>query len=265
MVNDSYSRTPEGYFQQINRRLVSLERRLPAVPEIPPPYVPIPVSGTTAERDARFGAPPSTDANRVALANQKPIWYNTDLGWQEGYFAVTGLSGLTARGLVAGTASGWYPTTVGPKITLVPSAAQSIGPGNTFTNFAPPGTGISHRDGGTAWFTYSSGAITVVKGARYAINIRTTHQGGTGMHELIVVRNNTVNDANTLSWMARELGTSAWSQAGLNVRDYGIVAGSDYRIKGVQGTASMGMGGDGTNRFSGEFTIEYTGPDLVTE
>lgn len=64
--------------------------------------------GPTSERDIYFGVP-GTDADRVDLANRRPTWFNTDLGWEEGYFATSGLTGLTAPGTLAGFAAGWYP------------------------------------------------------------------------------------------------------------------------------------------------------------
>lgn len=64
--------------------------------------------GTTAARDERWGVP-TTDAERVTLANQAPTWWNTEKSWMEGYFAPAGLSGLTARPLLAGRPAGWYP------------------------------------------------------------------------------------------------------------------------------------------------------------
>ena len=64
--------------------------------------------GTTSQRDAVYGVP-ATDADRVALANQQVQWINTTKGYTETYYATTGIAGLTARGLLAGHASGWYP------------------------------------------------------------------------------------------------------------------------------------------------------------
>lgn len=64
--------------------------------------------GTTAERDAWYPLP-ATDAERVALANQKIVWFNTDTMWEESYYATTGLSGLTAIGVLTGHPAGWYP------------------------------------------------------------------------------------------------------------------------------------------------------------
>ena len=101
MTNNSYARTAAGMFDTLNRRLTSVERRLPPAP--PPP-----TGGTTAARNVLFGVP-ATDAERVALANQIPTWNNTSTGWLEGYYAETGLAGLTVFGLTPGAASGWYP------------------------------------------------------------------------------------------------------------------------------------------------------------
>lgn len=64
--------------------------------------------GPASERDALFGTP-ATDPARVALANLRPTWYNTEKGYTEGYFAVTGTSGLMVPGLLAGFPAGWYP------------------------------------------------------------------------------------------------------------------------------------------------------------
>lgn len=103
MGNDSYARTAAGMFDTLNRRLTSVERRLPPVPYSPPP-----TGGTTAARNTYYGTP-ATDAERVALANQAPLWNNSSTGWMESYYAVTGLAGLTVFGLTTGAASGWYP------------------------------------------------------------------------------------------------------------------------------------------------------------
>lgn len=64
--------------------------------------------GSAAERDIYFTVP-TTAAERVALANRSPVWFNTDTGREEGYYATTGQLGLTVRGLVAGVPDGWYP------------------------------------------------------------------------------------------------------------------------------------------------------------
>lgn len=62
--------------------------------------------GTTAERDAYFGVP-SGDTAQVALANLRPKWFNTTLGYEEMYIARTAQAGLTVPGMASGTFTGW--------------------------------------------------------------------------------------------------------------------------------------------------------------
>lgn len=90
--------------------------------------------GSTAERDIYYTVPTTLD-ERVALANRKPIWFNTDLGWEESFYVPTGSAGLTARGLVAGSASTWYPTGRGPHATLYSAGPQSRTSAQQFTNY----------------------------------------------------------------------------------------------------------------------------------
>lgn len=61
--------------------------------------------GTTAQRDAFYGVP-STEAEKSALANKYPVWYNQDSYELETYRATTGTSGLIATGITG--PSGWY-------------------------------------------------------------------------------------------------------------------------------------------------------------
>ena len=101
MGNDSYARTPAGMFQDIYRRIREVERRLPPPPIVPAEPPPLPqYGGTTAQRDAYYGVP-ATDPQKVGLSNQRVTWFNTDLGWEESYYAPTGMSGLTVTGLVS--------------------------------------------------------------------------------------------------------------------------------------------------------------------
>ena len=85
-----------------------------------------PVAGTVALRHLTF-PPPTTVADQADLANQQVPWWNTELGWQESYYAPTGSPGLNPPGLVPGVTAGWYPTGDGPSITLVASGVKSVG------------------------------------------------------------------------------------------------------------------------------------------
>lgn len=100
--------------------------------------------GTSAQRDLRF-VPPTTDALRVALANKRLLWFNTEFGWHESYYAPT-LTGLTAPALVAGVPAGWYPVNDGPRAKLTASGPQAHSGGSYFTNWQAMGVGGSWRN-----------------------------------------------------------------------------------------------------------------------
>jgi microcystin-dependent protein len=129
--------------------------------------------GTTAQRDAKFGVPGTAGA-RVALANQQVTWFNTDLGWKERYYEVTGSAGLTAVGLVAGATPGWYPIGVGPYLEL--DAPAEV---NVFIDTVISGWSILYRKGGASWFTMTgTDRANVLKHGRYDIKVWTNQYGG---------------------------------------------------------------------------------------
>lgn len=137
-----------------------------------------PLRGTTAQRDARFGTP-ANDAARVALANRKIVWYNTDLGWEESYYATTGLTGLTAKGLLAGYSSGWFPTGNGPtpEITMNATATFSATTGNYIGGW----NGTVRRFGGDSVFTYDQYGPTIHLPGFYDLDVYTTQGVGSGL------------------------------------------------------------------------------------
>lgn len=96
-MGNSRDRTGKGFLDMIVERLSAVERRLP-----PPP-----LSGPTDRRDLYYPIPADAPG-KLALANKAPIWYNTDLGYWQGYFAPAQV-GLTPRGLAGGNLAGWYP------------------------------------------------------------------------------------------------------------------------------------------------------------
>lgn len=110
--------------------------------------------GTAAQRDARFGVP-NTLATRVALANQKPMWFNVDEGWWESYYTTTGSAGLTARAIVSSAPSGWYPVGPGPKCRVTSEAGSGGKMSLTATwifNLWRFTTAGAFNRGGTTWF-----------------------------------------------------------------------------------------------------------------
>ncbi|WNT44337.1 minor tail protein [Microbacterium phage Mabodamaca] len=137
----------------------------------------------TATRDAYYGVP-TTDAARAALANSRPIWYNTDLGWQESYYAPVGTPGLTAPGLASGVEAGWYPTGLGPEIQVSGSVPIAATAGN-----GVPGWDTVQFTRGASWFLrtgFENGAwdgryIRVLKAGRYDVTINETFTNGSGV------------------------------------------------------------------------------------
>jgi hypothetical protein len=81
--------------------------------------------GSTTLRDTQYGIP-SGAAAIAALANKKPVWYNTTTNMFESYYATTGTVGLTVTGITG--ASGWYPeiSTVAKKVVLATPANHTL-------------------------------------------------------------------------------------------------------------------------------------------
>ena len=84
--------------------------------------------GTTAERDALYPAPGSP-TDRVALANTFPLWFNTQKGYQEQYYAQFDDSGATALTPTKKT-FGWAPALTSGRVPLL--------------NWGALGTGVKH-------------------------------------------------------------------------------------------------------------------------
>lgn len=137
--------------------------------------------GSTAERDALYGIP-GTDAQRVALANQKPVWYNTDLGWEESYYATSGLSGLSVLGLDGGIASDWFPSGHGitPSCVLEPTATFGATPSSNVGGW----NGTISRVGGSTWFGTNGYFITLNKPGIYDLSYWTIMVTGSGQPDL---------------------------------------------------------------------------------
>lgn len=221
--------------------------------------------GTTAQRDGTFGIP-VTVAQQVALANQMQVWYNTESGWYESYYATTGLSGLTAKGLLAGIPSGWYPLGDGPEISLVAGAQLSMTAGMTYTNWAAPGTGKSWRKGGTAWFTYASGVIAMPIPGRYMVSCRFSVQQGSGSGRVFLSRNNSSSDPNVLSQQIINLDATYDTMYDMTVPSVYFAANDNVRfIAPNVGSAIFFQTADGQKERIGTLVVKYLGPALVTD
>lgn len=139
--------------------------------------------GTAAQRDGFYGVP-TTDAQKVALANSMPIWFNTEMGWQESYYVGAGTSGLTVKGLASGHPAGWYPITGGiPAISLLRNSFQAVASG-TFTTiqFNTLVTGNPYN----MWVAGTPSRVIVPVGGVYQINAKVGSLGNTARVSMTV-------------------------------------------------------------------------------
>lgn len=161
-----------------NARDIAITKRLGRGRPAPPP--PAPDRGTTAERTARYPNP-TTLAQRVALANQQIVWYNTEQGWFESYYTTAGEAGLTARGLRAGAAAGWYPITAGPRRRLVGTGTQAMSAGSSYAQWASTGAETFSLGTGAMAVSHVSGfALQVPIAGDYDVEWRLAMQSGAG-------------------------------------------------------------------------------------
>lgn len=133
-------------------------------------------AGTAAERDALYGVPGASVPAQVALANRQIAWWNTEEGWEESYYAVTGSAGLTTLGLAVGAPAGWYPTGAGPYCTIRPTAGVSVSTGNFISGW----NAAVARRGGVEWFDTDTYGIIIKKAGRYDLSAWTIQQSGSG-------------------------------------------------------------------------------------
>lgn len=217
--------------------------------------------GTTAQRDAAYGVP-TTDPARVALANQRVTFYNTDLGWEEQYYAVTGLSGLTVRGLVAGTASGWYPTGQGPRCTMQPTAGtRAVTPGM----YTGGWNGIVYKDGGSAWYNPTATVIQVLQAGMYDYGFWTIQTSGNGISEHHFRILNTPGTAivEEVSGISKELSAGAYTKIDFSASSRFVAAGNQLAPFAWSGNYNLHMGASATT-VAGQLWARYVGPPLVT-
>jgi hypothetical protein len=217
--------------------------------------------GTTAERNLIYGIP-ATDPERVALANRKINYFNTDLGWYESYYAVTGLAGLTAKGLVAGTASGWYPIGYGPEILLQPTATF----GATAGNYIGGWPGVVTRNGGAAWFNQDATGIHILQAGYYDLAWWTNQQTGSGAADYHSRLNNSTDTA--VMWMSNVGGTplsaSLFTRSEARYESIAVSAGWRFRVICVSGALTVHMVTTGpTGR--AQMLARYVRPMLVSD
>lgn len=215
--------------------------------------------GTTAERDAIYGVP-ATTAERVALANRGISWFNTDLGWEESYYAPTGSAGLTAPGLVAAAAAGWYPTGLGPFQRLQPTAAFGATAGNPVRSWM----GTRYRKGGDSWFTYTdaNGRVQIKVAGYYRLQVWTTQQSGSGAANYHLRQLNAGVTEQHVDGLAFTLNASLLTHPAADA-DMLILANRELDFFLHTGALSVHQGGGTT--IKGEFTVTYFAPPLASD
>ncbi len=217
--------------------------------------------GTTSERDTIFGVP-STDPQRVALANKKILWFNTDTGWEEMYYAATGKAGLTALGLVAQATSGWYPTGIGPAMLWEPSTINTTSLTAQFLG----GWGWVRKRGGTSWWDSPDGKLVkILRYGRY--NIRGWTVQGTGSAtsnwHLRVVGSDMTTIAKNVDGNAFPQNPSLYTRPHMEYDDALLEPNQYVGIYNSSGaTISVHVGSLAPQ---GQLSIRYIGPPLVME
>lgn len=224
------------------------------------------LSGPAAARDQAF-PPPTNLAEQVALANQKVTWTNTDVGWQESYYAPSGSAGLTAKGLVAGAAAGWYPVGLGPSISMVPTAQFPGAADAPVRGWGALGSGYSRRVGGSDWFTYNNttGRITMVRAGVYTIFAKSEIMTGSGSFSaglLIGSPSSAINVLDTYYALSPTLFNALQDTH----EDWVAQAGDVAYVYQFNGTNIVWhMRANLAANIGGQFCVKYTGPPLVSD
>jgi microcystin-dependent protein len=218
--------------------------------------------GSTAQRDALFGLP-TDDPTKVALANRKIIWFNTDTNWEESYYATTGKSGLAVPGLVTNASSGWYPTGNGeaPYFLLEGTATTQAVQGTFMGGWSSP----PRRRGGAAWFTSANGKfMQIQRHGRYDVRIFTIQQAGTGTvnYHLRVVAADGTTIIRNVDGNAFPLNSALYTRAHMEYEDVILEPTWQVGVFVHSGTLDVHVGSIAPQ---GQFIIRYLGPPLVTD
>lgn len=215
-----------------------------------------PFRGTTAERNARFGVPGS-NPERVALANRQIVWFNTDLGWEECYYATTGKVGLLALGLVGDASSGWYPVGPGPLCAVKPSASKSVGAASYLGGW----DGTKYQRGGDSWFTSTSNYLSVLVSGVYDFGFWTQQDTGSSTPDYkLRVLDSTGSLVTTLGGGAFPKSASLSTRVELSVAQSLLMSG--YRLAPYlsSGSSTVHQGSE----MLGQLWAFYKSPPLVS-
>ncbi|AXC38644.1 minor tail protein [Arthrobacter phage Tatanka] len=222
--------------------------------------------GTTAQRDALFGVP-ATDAERAYLANSRQTWFNTQTGWAESYYTVTGAPWLAVPGLVAGATPGWYPIGEGPFVILDSTGATWVD-----WNTSIGGLAVTQRKGGAAWFTYTNSMVQILKHGRYDIRAWTEMLEGTGAPEFLlrVLCSNGSTIINEVGGGGFLKNSTYRVRPHHEIYDLIVAPNSQVSYRLQQGTMAptggMTLHSVGSAQgVGGQILVRYVGPPLVAE
>ncbi|QXO13179.1 minor tail protein [Arthrobacter phage DevitoJr] len=222
--------------------------------------------GSTAQRDGYYGVP-TNDAERANLANAKVTWFNTEMGWEESYYTVTGATFLTVPGLVTGAAPGWYPTGEGPFVIL-----DSTAPTWVDWNTSIGGYAVKQRKGGASWFTYNNSMVQILKHGRYDIRAWTQMLEGTGAPEFLlrVLASNGSTILNEVGGGGFLKNSTYRARPHHEFYDLMVAPNSQVSYRLQQGTMAptggMTLHSVGSPQgVGGQISVRYVGPPLVAE
>lgn len=216
--------------------------------------------GTTAQRDGFYGVP-TTDAQRVTLANGKPIWYNTEMDWEESYYAPNNLSGLTVKGLKVSpnAPAGWYPTPGnGPRALFVTTGAQAASTGSAFDKWDSGLSSIHsyNRSNGLIFMTSSNQRVTVGLAGYYDVRMMMVYPSGSGTGVASV--RSSYNGGGGRAMQFPVVLQGSYGQEIPHNLDDTLLFANDF-VYFYTDSASWGIGGG-----DARVKFEYLGPPLVT-
>ncbi len=206
-----------------------------------------PPVGSAAERNLMWPAP--IQGNRV---------YRTDKAWEEAYFEAYHAVNNPGGAQVAG----WYPVSGAmPFIALTAAGSQSLnGTVQLLTNWAAPGAGTSRSHGGSEWFTYSGGIITVKVPGYYNINAITKNPLGTANIQQVVRRTSPSPVIDVTASPRQTL--HSFNATFLNMPSPGripVAANEAFGIYNVLGSYSTFFDANSSLVPAGRFVIEWAG------
>lgn len=246
----------EGLLKDMLFRLSLVERRLGRGSSSGDGSTSDPPRGSTSRRDNQYGVP-STDDQRAALANAIPIWFNTDKGWTEVYYATTGTPGLTVRGLLAGHPSGWYPQ---PGAGLIARRGKTDGYQNLPGGAVAADVILASMDINRGGFVNSgTSGIAVPYGGRYQVHASVYYTGGTAVNAVQWAR--VVNDGAIAADHISQRPTGALDQMEQVTRMTTVLPGKVLAL--VAMTQASNNAAYGTNGLQTWIEVQYLGPPLT--